>query len=281
MRYPPLNGATWVLVALWCTAKRDLSERRPVRKIVISGLLALIAVALAGANALPAAAASATPLAPLRRQRVPPVPHSSSAARSRAARRAPAWRSLRTAASRAAWPRSSRHGTERPGGSVPGAESRRSPTSSLPTMFLPVGHSRAWWLGAYLPGADAGPDQPYALTWNGASLTPTAAPPAPKGRPPRVPDAGVSCVSVRSCVAGRLPGGPGCSPIVVETWNGAKWTLQHGRGSAARGAVRRTPAPCPLAWSVTSCVVAGEALPGRGRGAKMFLARWNGTSASR
>jgi hypothetical protein len=127
-------------------------------------------------------------------------------------------------------------------------------------------------VGTYEPLAEAGgPDQPYAMTWNGTSLTPTPVPPAPKGRP-IVSLSGVSCFSARSCVAVGFSLDPG-APIAVETWNGAKWTLR------TAGIGRDVPIAIPNAvscLSVTSCVVAGEAFPVAGV-ERMFLARWNGS----
>jgi hypothetical protein len=42
---------------------------------------------------------------------------------------------------------------------------------------------------------------PYALTWNGTTLTPIAAPPMPKGNEGLSEISAVSCVAVKNCVA--------------------------------------------------------------------------------
>jgi hypothetical protein len=126
-------------------------------------------------------------------------------------------------------------------------------------------------VGAYLTLAGAGTERPYALTWNGRSLTPTAAPPVPK-------DSGfttltdVSCVAVKSCVAvGDSQGGAG--PLTVETWNGAKWTEQTAR---IPGGARSTYPGAVSCRSVTFCIVAGESYASIPGPPTMLLARWNG-----
>ncbi len=55
-------------------------------------------------------------------------------------------------------------------------------------------------VGTYLAVAGTGFERPYALTWNGKSLRPTARPPAPKGSA-FGSLTGVSCVTTRGCVA--------------------------------------------------------------------------------
>jgi hypothetical protein len=123
---------------------------------------------------------------------------------------------------------------------------------------------------------DAGAERPYALTWNGKSLTPTDAPP--------VPDdsgfaslTGVSCITTtKSCVAvGDSKGGAG--PLLMETWNGAKWTLRT--ASIPGGAQSAYPAAVSCHF-LTFCIVIGESYASAAGTPAMLLARWNGTSFS-
>jgi hypothetical protein len=248
-----------------------------MRKIVISGLLALVALAVAvalagadaGANALPTAAASAAPLAP-RHQGTPVtafiisgkiscgtpnsclavgdnVSKSGDLAQVVSAWNGTAWRSVPVP-------------TPKPTVAVINlaAVSCKSATSCVV-------------VGGYLTLAGVGAERPYALTWNGKSLTPTAAPPVPKNGG-LASLTGVSCISVTSCVAvGDSRGGAG--PLMMETWNGAKWTLQTasipgGARSAYPGAVS-----CHF---LTFCVVAGESYSSIAGAPAMLLARWNG-----
>jgi hypothetical protein len=60
--------------------------------------------------------------------------------------------------------------------------------------------------------------------------------------------------------------------LVVETWNGAKWTLRTARNPG--GAVLSEPTAVSC-FSVTSCVVAGVSLWSTGT-EKLLLATWNG-----
>lgn len=117
-------------------------------------------------------------------------------------------------------------------------------------------------------------DLPYALTWNGTSLTPTAALPVPKGTSVVVLDA-VSCVTAKSCVAVGTSFGSTVL-LVVETWNGAKWTLRTAKSPAAGAFTAPSAIRC---FSVTSCVIVGETLSGS-PAAKMFLATWNGKAVT-
>jgi hypothetical protein len=65
---------------------------------------------------------------------------------------------------------------------------------------------------------------PLALKWSGKSLTRVAAPPFPAG----AEDASlgdVSCVSAMSCVMVGSATEPAGARVVIDTWNGAKWTM--------------------------------------------------------
>jgi hypothetical protein len=125
-------------------------------------------------------------------------------------------------------------------------------------------------VGSYDTPGENGSELPYALSWNGAALRPTAALPAPKGGG-LVSFNGVSCVSVKSCVAIGSQVGGGL-PLVVETWNGAKWALRTARGLAGSAFTDVSAVSCR---SVTSCVIAGESYSTTGT-PSMLLARWNG-----
>jgi len=127
-------------------------------------------------------------------------------------------------------------------------------------------------VGVYATLAGTGGERPYALTWNGKSLRPTAALPVPKGDKFASLN-GVSCLTVSSCVAvGNLNVDTG--HLAVEIWNGAKWTLRT--PGIAGGAQFALPSAVSC-LSVTSCVVAGQTSPRTGD-QRMLLARWNGKS---
>jgi hypothetical protein len=241
-----------------------------VRKIVISGLLALAALAVAGANALPTAAASAAPLAP---------PHQGTSGTAfiisgRISCGTPnsclaIGESLNESGALAqvvvAW-----NGTAWRSVAVPTPK----PTVALINLAAVSCQSAASCVvvGRYLTLAGTGAERPYALTWNGKSLTPTAAPPVPTNGG-FASLTGVSCVTTgKSCVAvGDSRGGAG--PLLMETWNGAKWTLQTasipgGARSAYPGAVS-----CHF---LTFCVIAGESYASNPAAPAMLLAKWNG-----
>jgi hypothetical protein len=239
-----------------------------VRKIVISVLLALVALAVAGGNVSPTAAASAAPLPPP--QHATPitafvisgkiscgtpnsclaigvnVSKSGSFAQVVAAWNGTAWRSVAVPTPKPTVARINL-----------AAVSCKSATSCVV-------------VGGYLTLAGAGAERPYALTWNGKSLTPTAAPPVPKNGG-LASLTGVSCITSTSCVAvGYSQGTAG--PLLIETWNAAKWTLQTasipgGARSAYPGAVS-----CHF---VTFCVIAGESYSSLAGAPAMLLARWN------
>jgi hypothetical protein len=117
-------------------------------------------------------------------------------------------------------------------------------------------------------------DRPFALTWNGTALKPTAAPPVPAGDT-IVSLSGVSCVTTRSCVAvGTSIGGTGGIRVLVETWNGAKWT-DHVVPVSSSVFLDFNSVSCV---SATHCVVAGASETMKGGNVTMgvLLALWNG-----
>jgi hypothetical protein len=82
----------------------------------------------------------------------------------------------------------------------------------------------------------------------------------------------VSCVIGGSCIAvGASQGGAG--PLLMETWNGAKWTLQTAR---VPGNARSTYPGAVSCHFVTFCIVAGESYSSVPGAPAMLLARWNG-----
>ena len=241
-----------------------------MRKIVISGLLALVALAVAGGNASPTAGASTAPLAP-----------------------------RQTGIAASAFVVSGKISCGTPNSCLAIADNLNK-SGSL-TQVVVVWNGTAWQsvavpmptptvavinlaavscksatacvaVGSYRTLAGAGAERPYALTWNGKSLTPTAAPPVPTNGG-FASLTGVSCITTKSCLAvGDSQGGAG--PLLMETWDGAKWTLQTapipgGAPSAYPGAVS-----CHF---LTFCVVAGETYSSAGAPA-MLLARWNSKS---
>ena len=241
-----------------------------MRKIVISGLLALVALAVAGANALlPAAAASAAPLAPHQGTTGTAfiisgkiscgtpnsclavgvnVGKSGSLAQVVVAWDGTAWRSV----------------------AVPTPE----PTVARINLAAVSCTSATACIvvGTYVTLAGAGAERPYALAWNGTSLTPTAAPPVPKNGG-LTSLTGVSCITTgKSCVAvGESQGGAG--PLLMETWNGATWTLQT--GTIPGGAQSTYPGAVSCHFE-TFCVVVGESYSSIAGAPTMLLAAWNG-----
>ena len=79
-------------------------------------------------------------------------------------------------------------------------------------------------------------------------------------------------MTVKSCVAvGYSQGGAG--PPMLETWNGAKWTLQT---ASIPGDARSTYPGAVSCHSDTFCVVAGESYSSIPGAPAMLLAKWNG-----
>jgi hypothetical protein len=238
-----------------------------VRKIVISGLVALAVLAVAGGNALPVAAAP-----------LPPARQASSAAafvisgkiscgtpNSCLAVAENGSESGGLAQVVVAW-----NGTAWRSVAVP------TPNPTVARVYLTAVSCQSATacvvVGTYLTLAGAGAERPYALTWNGTSLTPTAAPPVPNGGG-FTSLTGVSCITTTTiCVAvGDSQGGAG--PLIMETWNGAKWTLQT---ASIPGGARSTYPGAVSCHFATFCVVAGESYASLKGAPAMLLARWNG-----
>jgi hypothetical protein len=124
------------------------------------------------------------------------------------------------------------------------------------------------------------PSRALALSYNGTSLRPTAAVPLPKGTTESAL-ADVSCTTTRNCVALGVADGSTAAfgdfgaVTLIETWNGAKWTLHTAAASVGRSAMLvPTVVSCATA---AFCVVAGSSYSVTADGEeKPYAASWNG-----
>jgi len=119
-----------------------------------------------------------------------------------------------------------------------------------------------------------------ALSYNGTSLKPTPTVPLPKGTTDAVLT-GVSCGTTSYCVAvGQAAGntaafGESGSLNIVETWNGAKWTLHTAASTAGAAMVQlinvscATSAFCALTGTVSSFSASSFTV-------KLYAESWNG-----
>ena len=132
----------------------------------------------------------------------------------------------------------------------------------------------------YTSTSDNATSHALALSYNGTSLKPLPAVPLPKGTE-GVALTSVSCVTTRYCVAFGVQSLPlgiseGFDSLIIETWNGAKWTLRTPAGSIGAATVLQpTLVSCA---AVTFCVLAGEALNFSPNSAPetLYLGSWNG-----
>jgi hypothetical protein len=132
----------------------------------------------------------------------------------------------------------------------------------------------------YTSASDSAISHPLALAYNGSSVRPTATVPLPTGAHGGML-AGVSCATTRHCVAlAEEVGSPGSfsgvssSVILIETWNGATWTLR-----TAAGSIGKTTLLQPTAVSCATaafCVLSGLAISVTSGTEKVYLASWNG-----
>ena len=130
------------------------------------------------------------------------------------------------------------------------------------------------------PGV-SGMSRVLALSYNGTSLKPTPAVPLPKGTTDGALS-GVSCATTRFCVAiGLADGEPPAfgafgSVTIIETWNGEKWTL-HTIAPLAGRTTLAVPSVVSCATSAF-CVLAGDVYSFTASGAtvKPYVASWNG-----
>jgi hypothetical protein len=117
-----------------------------------------------------------------------------------------------------------------------------------------------------------------ALTYNGTSAKSTTVP-LPKGTTD-VALTGVSCATTRYCVAvGAADGdtrafGEAGALIIIETWNGAKWTL-HTAAESIGSTEQVDPTVVSCATSAF-CVLAGQATSSTSLASTFYVASWNG-----
>jgi hypothetical protein len=118
-----------------------------------------------------------------------------------------------------------------------------------------------------------------ALSYNGTSLKPTSTVPLPKGTSDAVLT-GVSCTTTRHCVAlGAADGdtaafGAFGSLIIIETWNGAKWSLRTAPASIGTTTyLEPTVVSCATS---AFCVLAGDAFTYNSLASTFYVASWNG-----
>jgi hypothetical protein len=121
-----------------------------------------------------------------------------------------------------------------------------------------------------------------ALSYNGTSLKPTTTVPLPKGVT-GVALISVSCATTRYCVAlgandsdTSAFGDAGSSFDIVETWNGAKWTLHTPAASIGKTTVAlASGVSCATS---TFCVVTGASYSENtpGFATNLYFASWNG-----
>ena len=116
---------------------------------------------------------------------------------------------------------------------------------------------------------------PYALRWNGTTLTPIAGPPEPNTDTGDVVTA-VSCVAVGKCVAiGTGSSKTTDAPVqFIWTLNGTKWTLTAKPAANQSTDTEYTGLRC---LSLTSCVVIGESVNLATGAGTPAAASWNGT----
>ena len=132
----------------------------------------------------------------------------------------------------------------------------------------------------YTSTSDSATSHALALAYNGTSLRPTATVPLPTGANGSMLTS-VSCATTRHCVAlGEEVGSPGTfsdvsrSVIIIETWNGARWTLRTAAGSIGKTTLLQ-PNVVSCATSAF-CVLGGLAISVTSGSEKVYLASWNG-----
>ena len=136
--------------------------------------------------------------------------------------------------------------------------------------------------------SDSAAPRALALIYNGTSLKPTPAVPLPTGTMD-VTLSGVSCVTTNYCVAiGEADGssavfGEDGELTLLETWNGAKWTLHTVAPTSGSSESEATEVSCA---TTAFCVVAGEKITIGGSSKSptvsfgLYFAGWNGRTLS-
>jgi hypothetical protein len=132
-------------------------------------------------------------------------------------------------------------------------------------------------VGDYYTGtSDSASSHVLALIYNGTSLKPMPTVPLPKSTMVSTL-LGVSCTTAKHCVAiGSASGdtaafGADGTVSLIETWNGANWTL-HTAGTAANVFAEFSGISCATS---AYCVLAGESVSESGRDT-LYLRSWNG-----
>jgi hypothetical protein len=157
----------------------------------------------------------------------------------------------------------------------------KTPTGAQFTLLAGVSCKAATYclvVGDSVGNSNALGISPYALTWDGTKLTPIAAPPVPKSDEMGIISA-VSCVAVRNCVAI----GTGFNTVtgdtdqLVWTFNGTKWALTTVPGTDPNTMTEYQGLHC---LSATSCVVIGDLTNTTGNASTdtPVAATWNGTT---
>ena len=133
----------------------------------------------------------------------------------------------------------------------------------------------------YTSPAVSGTGHALALSYNGTSLKPTPTVPLPKGATDAALS-GVSCVTTRYCVALGVADGDTSafgafgSVTIIETWNGAKWTLHT--AAASTGKTTMVVPSVVSCATPTFCVLAGDdySVTSTSSAAVPYVASWNG-----
>jgi hypothetical protein len=137
----------------------------------------------------------------------------------------------------------------------------------------------------YTSTSESAPDYPLALIYNGTSLKPTPAVPTPKGLDGVTLD-GVSCATATHCVAVGTANGYTKSAradlevAMIETWDGAKWTLHNVTASSASSMLQVAGISCATG---SFCVLDGDSFTVSSNSATIgtWLAAWNGKNLTR
>jgi hypothetical protein len=130
----------------------------------------------------------------------------------------------------------------------------------------------------YTSTSQNAPNHPLALIYNGTSLK-TSAIPLPKGTT-EASLTGVSCATTRYCVAlGAADGytrafGQADSLIIIETWNGTKWSLHT--AAASLGSITQVDPTVVSCVTTAFCVLAGQTNNPESSPSTFYVASWNG-----
>jgi hypothetical protein len=139
--------------------------------------------------------------------------------------------------------------------------------------------SATYCLATGLDGTNGGSgiNRSFALIWNGTQVSAAPLPPVPAGGVD-TELAGVTCLAVKSCVAGGTSlGSGGGTKLVFDTWNGAKWTMHAQVATKGAAFVNATGLSCV---SLSYCVLAGESSTITAITTAPYLASWNGKTAT-